>query len=48
MCLLLDESAGLNMSWEVDEEQVSGGADEGGYVGEIGMLGEGGRELLLP
>lgn len=29
------------------QEEESGGADKGGYVGDIGKLGEGGSELLL-
>lgn len=32
----------------VGEEGTSGGAEEWGYVGDTGKLGEGGRELLLP
>lgn len=30
------------------EEGRGGGAEDGGYVGDIKKLGEGGRELLLP
>lgn len=29
------------------QEEESGGAEQGGYVGDIGKMGEGGRELLL-
>lgn len=45
MCLLLGDSALLKRCGEADGEKVRGGAEEGGYVGEIGMLGEGGSEL---